>query len=66
MEREMKLADVQGDIRATRGFNWAIISFALIILIIITGLIAAAFLSRSVPQNINESSNTAGAPVQPR
>ena len=36
----MKLADVQGDIRATRGFNWAIISFALIILIIIIVVLA--------------------------
>ena len=62
-EREMKLADVQGDIRANRGINWAIISFGLIILTIIIGLIAATFFSNNAPQILNENSNTAGAPV---
>ena len=62
-EREMKLADVQGDIRATRGINWAIISFGLIILTIIIGLIAATLFSNSAPQMLNENSNTSGAPI---
>ena len=64
--KEMELADVQGDIRATRGINWAIISFAFIILTIIVGLIAASFFSPAAPQMLNQNSNTAGAPIQSR
>ena len=65
-QKEMRLAETQGNIRANRGINWAIISFALIILTIIIGLIGASLFSKSAPQILNESSNTSGAPVQPK
>jgi hypothetical protein len=65
-EREMDLADVQGDIRANRGINWAVISFALIILTIIIGLLGATFFSGGAPKIMQESTNTSGAPVQPK
>ena len=63
-EREMKIAEIQGNIRQTRGINWVIISFALIILTIIIGLSAAALLGDKANKILNENSNTGGYPVQ--
>ncbi len=34
-EREMKIAEIQGEIREARGINWAIICFSIIILVLL-------------------------------
>lgn len=67
-EREMKVAEIQGNIRETRGLNWVIISFACIILTILLAIFAVKLVPNSFIQKMSDSSNssTSGAPAERR
>jgi hypothetical protein len=60
--REMKIADIQGEIREKNGMNWVMVSFALIILTIIITAFVVKLMPTGVFQNVDTNSNTAGSP----
>ena len=62
--REMKIAEIQGNIRQERGLNWVIMSFAAIILIIVIGLLGASMLSSRVAPKMIDNTNTTATPIR--
>jgi len=65
-EGEMKIAEIQGKIRQTRGINWVIISFSIIILTMIIGLLVTTFLWSNISNKLNENTNTPGTSTTPK
>jgi hypothetical protein len=59
-EREMKIAEIQGDIREKNGMNWVMISFAIIILTIIITAFAVKLMPTDIFQNLE---NNSGSPT---
>ncbi|HRH40099.1 MAG TPA: hypothetical protein PKY82_00540 [Pyrinomonadaceae bacterium] len=61
---EEKVAEIQGNERLNSGLNWAIISFALIILtIIVTGIIFLTPLPKKIEDKVNGNTNVSASPV---
>lgn len=56
-DREMEVAQVNGDESQKRGVNWMMISFAIIIGTLILGVITVKLLPNSVFQKLNGYSN---------
>ncbi len=63
-EKEMKVAEVKGEISQENGLNWVIMSFAAIILTIIIGLLGASILSSSVAPKMIDNTNTTATPIR--
>lgn len=62
--REMKVAEIQGDIREKRGLNWAYISLSLIALTIFITALFIAISPDSVFNLLKENSNAPGVPAE--
>lgn len=65
-EREMKVAETQGNIRETRGLNWVMLSFAAIIITILFVIFAAQLIPTSFYQKMTEPDPAASPVQQPR
>ncbi len=46
--KEMKIAQIEGDESEKRGVNWMVISFAIIISILLVGVLALTFLQKDL------------------
>ena len=64
LETEMKIAEIQGEVRETNGLTWAYISFGLIIVTFIAIIMSALILPNNLLQKLNQNSNTPGTSVQ--
>jgi hypothetical protein len=65
LQHEREVAEVQGDVRLSRGMNWAIVCFAIIILtIIIAGISFMLFPKEALLDNQN--ANGSGGTVNRR
>jgi hypothetical protein len=62
-DREMKIAEIQGEIREKNGMNWVMISFAVIILTIIITAFAVKLMPTNIFQNLEDNSNASGSPT---
>lgn len=64
LEKELQIADEQGEISKERGLNWVVMSFAAIILTIIIGLLTASMLSSKVAPAMIDNTNTTATPIR--
>jgi flagellar basal body-associated protein FliL len=65
LQHEREIAEVQGDVRQSRGMNWVIVVFAIIILtIVIVGISVMLFPKEAMLDNQN--ANAAGGTVNRR
>ena len=64
-QREMEVAEIQGEIRENRGLNWAYMSIGLIIIFFILGILGFVFLlPNNIFQKLNQNSNTPATSVE--
>lgn len=63
---EMKVAEIQGNIREARGLNWVVMSFAAIILTMLLVILAAKLIPTSFIQRMTAPDPAASPVQQPR
>jgi len=62
--KEMKIAQIHGNESETRGINWVMMSFAIIIVTLLLGIIILKLLSNNISQDTDGNSGNSNTSAQ--